>query len=680
MKTVLRLLLIAVVLILLLGAGAWWYLFGPNTVLAAELVPADSIAFLTIPNAAKLVTGYETSDLKKLVDSPDAKPLIDAVIDWIGHKNADLILAFLPNLSGQSFIAITHFDPNKPEQVGLIAGMKPKFGSGNFDAFIEKLKATYPDTLKQGTTGAGQVAGVDYQWIQGPGAPHKICVAKLNGWIVTAWGEASLQDWIERLQKKSSTPNLIQSPDYQKSLERVGKDPMAFVYLNAHALAPVVQNILEQTSHQSNTNNYLEKKLDVMGGVAVGSSFEKGEIADHFSLLVPSPSPSTADAVMASPCSFDTLKFTGPDTRLYWAFNIDWPKAWKSWQDQQEATPQLKAMIDSLTTWAQGENIDIQHNILDALGPEVSLQLEWSDDTTYPEAGFFAKVNKPDDFKPTINAIIDTVRKVYGTVGVINEISTDDHHYATFQFVQSNPITPTITEDGDYFGVFLSQNQAVRSFKRDTSIGLLRNPNFVRQTGDKRNGASQILFIDSPQLLDRGYRTAMPYLSLASMFNKNLAAALKDRQMPSNLAWLAPIGTWSFVTTTDNSGKTGHSISGIGNQGIFFAAGLGTGAVMLQTLIPGFHPNSAPPPPAPAPPSPQTNQTSPPTASDTTTNAPPDATPTPPPSAPSGVPDAATNSTPSSTAPEPTPAAPAPAATSNSDASPPIPDQSPKTQ
>jgi hypothetical protein len=663
MTTAIRLLLIGFVLLLLLGLGAWWYLFGPNSVLAAELVPADTLAFFTIPNAAKLTTGYETSQLKKLVDAPEAKPVIDSIINLLGQKNADLIRAFLPNLSGQSFIAITHFDPDKPGEIGFIAAMKPKPGSGNFDAFVEKLKATYPDLLKQGTTGTGNVNGVDYQWIKGPGASDKICVTKLNGWIVTTWGEASLGDWIQRLQKKSSTPSLAQNADYQASLERVGKDSMTLVYVNSHALAPAMENLMRRLP---NSNNCLEKRLDAMGGIAMGARFEQGEIVDRFSVLMPRQA--QIDAGAAGPCPFDTLKFTGPDTRFYWASSTNWTQAWKNIQDQSSATPQLGGFASALQTWAQGEGIDIQRNILDALGPEVSLQAEWSADTTYPEAGLFVKVSKPDDFKPTITAILDTIRKNYGTVALVNEITSGDRHYATLKFVQSVPLTPTMTEDGDYFGLFLSENHAVRSFQRDATVGLLHNADFLRQIGDKRNGASQILFLDSPQLLDRGYRTAMPYLSLASMLNKNMAAVLKDHPLPADLAWLAPMGTWSFVSSNDDNGGQGYSVSGIGNQGIYFMAGAGAGGAVLQSMglvhppAPSAPPSSTPPPSPSS--SPSTNIALPSLPPDATTNSSPDSM------APAASPETTTNSSPS----------PAPPAASNSDAAPSTTDQPPKTQ
>jgi hypothetical protein len=671
MTTALRLLLVGFVLLLLLAAGAWWYLFGPNAVLAAELVPTNTVALITIPNAANLTVGYETSQLKKLVDAPEAKPIIDTIIEWVGHKNADLISAFLPNLSGQSFIAITHLDPDKPEQTGFIAAMKPKTGTGQFDAFVEKLKATYPEFIKDGTTGTGNVNGVDYQWIKGPGASDKICVAKLSGWIVTTWGESSLGDWIQRLQKKSSSPSLAQNTDYQKSIDRIGHNSMAFVYINSHVLMPAMENLMRRLP---TSNAHLEKRLDALGGIALGASFEEGEIMDRFSVLMPRQA--QVDAGATGPCAFDTLKFTGPDTQFYCASNINWAQTWKSYQEQSASAPQLGELVSSLQTWTKGAGIDIQHNIVDALGPEVSLQAEWGADTTYPEIGFFAKVNKPDDFKPTIAAIIDTIRKNYGTVAVINEINADDHHYATLKFVQSLPISPTMTEDGDYFGIFLTENQAVRSFKRDSTLGLLHNADFLRQIGDKRNGASQILFLDSPHLLDRGYRTAMPYFSLAAMLNKSVAATLKDRHFPPDLAWLAPMGTWSYVASLNDDGGQGYSVSGIGNQGIYLGAGLGAGAVTLQAMglvhppvsAPSTPPSNVTPPLSTSPsPSGSTNA-APQPPSDTMTNSPSDSTPPPTP------PNAMTNPPPSAAAPTPD------ATTSNSDVTPPTSNQPPQTQ
>jgi hypothetical protein len=622
---VLILLGVAFILLLLgLGAGVWWWLFGANEVEAAELVPANTIAFATIPNAATVIEGYQTSQVKTLVDSPNAKPLQDAIINLIGPKNVDLLHTFLPNLSGQSFIAVTHFDYDHPEQIGFIAAMKPKAGLGDFGAFLEKLKTTWPDILKQGKTGKGTVAGVDYEWIQGPGAPDKICVAQVHGWIVTSWGEASLRDWIERFQKKATTPSLAENADYRKSLARVGDGPMTLVYINYHALVELLQKQMAKTNPAA--GDYLAKKLDAFGGAALATRFENGEIVDRFSFLIPRPA--QLDSGMGiDPCLFDTLKFTGPDTRFYWASSVNWKQYYKNLKEQPGPSSYLPATVNPmandllsfLQTWARGEGLDAQHNIVDALGPEFSVQAEWSPDATYPEVGLFVKLDKPDDFKPTIAAIIESVRKTYATSAVIKEINSNGRNFAALEFVQSSPISPTITEDGPYLGVFLTENQAVRSFQRDATIGLPHNADFNRQVGDKRKGAAQVLFLDSPRLLDRAYGTAMPYLSLAGMFNKDLAAMLKGKDLPADLAWLAPMGAWSCVITPDEEGIQGYSVSGIGNQGIFLAGALGGTAGVMQTMGLFPKPNAAggtpylpgnpAPPPTPTQSTPADNQT-----------------------------------------------------------------------
>ena len=609
--TRMRLLLVVAVAFLLIvcavGAGAWWYFFGPNKIESAELVPADTVLFASIPNAMEIAAGYETSHLKTLLESPNSQPAKDSLVNLIGQKNLELAQSFAPNLSGQSFIALTHVDIDKPEQTGFIAAMKPKAGMGDFNAYVEKVKTAFPDALKQGKTGTGNVAGTDYQWIQGPGSPGKICVAQIGGWIVTTWGEAPLQDWIERYHRKSTTPSLAQNTDYQTSMARIGKNAMAVVYVNYHLVMDLVQK--QMAKQDPATANYFSKKIASIGGLAIGTRFEDGEIVDRFSFLIPHQN-QIDGGLGAGPCPFETLKFTTLSTRFYAASSIDWKQYWKNIQDQlsQTSNPLLGALTPSLQA-LKGSGIDLQHNVIDALGSEISIQAEWNADTTYPEAGLFLKVDKPEDFKPVIQALIEGTRRAFANTGTIKEITSNGQTFASLEFLQASPISPTVTEDGPYFGLFLSENQAVRSFQRDPTISLDHNPDFARQIGDRRKGASQLVYVDSPQLLDRAYRMALPYLSLASMFNKDVAAAMKGKTLPENLAWLAPMGTWSLVVTPDDTGLQAYSVSGIGNQGIILTAGLGGSLAVAQSMglipkMPGVSPAQPPagliptPPPA----------------------------------------------------------------------------------
>jgi len=145
----------------------------------------------------------------------------------------------------------------------------------------------------------------------------------------------------------------------------------------------------------------------------------------------------------------------------------------------------------------------------------------------------------------------------------------------------------------------------VRSMARDESRGLLNNPDFLRQIGSQRDGANEVFFLDAPKLLDQAYRTALPYVSMGAMLNPTLASLLKDRQLPPDLTWLAPIGTWSALAKSDDDGLTGFSVSGVGNQGILLAGSLGASTMALQSagILPQTHYTTPVPgnPNAPAP-------------------------------------------------------------------------------
>jgi len=602
--------------------------------------------------------------------------VLDAITNVVGQKTLDVLVSFAPNLSGQSFVALTHFDPDHPERIGFVAAMKPKAGLADFDAFVEKLKEALPDMLKEGKTGSGTLIGVDFQSLQGPGAPDKICVAKVNGWIVTTWGEAALQDWIVRYQKNASTPSLAQNPDYQKIVARVGKDPMTLLYVNYHVALDLLQKQMAKTNPA--VSNTVFQKLAALGAVAIGTRFENGQIIDRFAVTLPKQAQLDL-GLGATPCPFETLKFTGPNTRLYWASSINCQQYWDNILEQTDKTSPVK-LSDTLQQQAQALGLDFEKNILDPLGSEISLQVEWNPDTTWPEAGFFVKLDKPDDFKPTIDAFIEAVRKTCEHTGVIKEFAIGDQKFATLNFIQASPLTPTITENGPYLGIFLTENQAGNSYHRDDSVNLAHNADFAREIGDQRNGASQLVFIDTPKLLDGGYRAAMPYVSLASMFNAQLAALLKDKQLPPDLTWLAPMGPWSCVSTPGDDGVQGYSVSGVGNQGIFlgFAAGGGMFAAQSMGFLPKpgaapsnpFSPGYSANPPAPisSPIVPSNNgATVPP---DTSTNS-PAATP------PAPTPDATTNAAPAPTSAPVTPDASAtPATNSTTNANPPTPDAS----
>jgi hypothetical protein len=578
-----RIIAIVVVVLALLGAAAWYFLFAPSKIAAADLVPSDTAVFATIPNGSRIALDYETSHLKQLADSPNAKPVIDGIFSFMGEQRVSLIQSLLPDLSGQSFFAAG------PRGYMLLA-LHPKFGGDDLDGLLAKFKAAYPDPLAQATTTTAQIDGLDYRLIERQNPGFKICLAQTRGWIVITTNETNLQEWWERLKGNAPSPGLGSTAAYRTAVQQTGADAEAFFYADTKALAGFYK--------------VSSPTLQAAGVYAVGTRFDGGDITDRYSLVLPRDAQNDL-GLSSAPCPFDTLKFTGPDTRFYWAGS---------------SYPFLAALATNLQSWAQAHNLDVERNIIDPLGGEFSVQSEWSDDSSYPDIGLFVKLDHPDDFKPVTAALVDWIRQGYENRAVVNELNSGSQNFATLKFLQPLPLSPTITEDGPYFGAFLTETHAVRSFQRDGSIGLLKNADFTQKIGDRQAKAAQIFYLDSPRLLDRAYRTALPYLTIAAMFNPRIGSMVQGKTLPQDLQWLAPMGTWTAVVTSSDDGLNAWSSSGIGNQGLLAAGGFLQAMAFLPnageitrlgpSLLPSPPPTPAVPAPAPAPapaPSPETN-------------------------------------------------------------------------
>ena len=338
--------------------------------------------------------------------------------------------------------------------------------------------------------------------------------------------------------------------------------------------------------------DYLAKKFDTLGGGALSTRFENGEIVDRFSFLIPRP-PQLDSGMGVDPCPFDTLKFTGPDTHLYWAASVNWKQYYRNIReksgDTQEtaATKPANPMANELTSSRRigstaPSRCPPQCRRRAGTGGVAAGRLECGYDVA--RSWIIHEGRQAGRLQAEIAAIIESVRQAYIDSAVIREVTSNGFKFATLKFVQPGILSPTITEEGPYLGLFLTENQAVRAFQRTESTGLAHNADFTRQMGTARTGAAQIAFLDSPYMLDRAYKTAMPYVSLISMFNKDLAAQLKDKQLPPDLSWLAPMGTWSCVITPDGAGIQGYSVSGIGNQGILLAGAMGGSVNVMQML------------------------------------------------------------------------------------------------
>ena len=548
------------------------------------------MVFATIPNAAGIVTGYDSSQLKKLVDAPESQPLFDEIQKLVGDKNLALLKVLLPDLSGQSFIALTHFDPSKPDETGFIAAMKPKAGTDNFDTFVTQVNAAYPDMAHETKTGRDKLLGVDYQWIEGAHSPGRVCVARYHGWIVTTWGEASLQDWLERMQGKPATPSLAENADYQKSLTRIGKSAQAVLYFDYRHLMQLLGEHMDKTNPGFSAQ--MQKQIASLGPAVIGTSFENGDIVDRFSILEPRDA-QLANGMAAEPCPFETLKFTGPDTRFYLGAAVNWAAMWKNFQAQLAVQPRPPARSLPLSSpGRRARTSTCRRTSSTPSAPNIRCSWNGRPMPPTPTSASTSRSTNPDAFKPTIAALLDTARKEFATTAVITEMNSGGVNFATLKMVRPMPVQPH-HHRGRPLVRPLPQPDPRRP-QHGTRRKPRPAPQRRLQPRDRRpapgRGGDHLLRL--AQVL----RPGLPHRAAVRLHGRHVQShARRPPQGPQPAArpHLARAdGHWGAVFKNDDDGVTGYSRSGIGNQGILLAGGLGGSVFGLEMA--GILPHRAP--------------------------------------------------------------------------------------
>ena len=221
-----------------------------------------------------------------------------------------------------------------------------------------------------------------------------------------------------------------------------------------------------------------------------------------------------------------------------------------------------------------------------------------NDDTTYPEIGIFVKksTSPETDFKPAITAIIEAAlpQKAY----TINSAVVTELNYQRPGFRRARSLSSRRPSCYRYHHrdrpVFrhLFLGEPGRAFllpgcRFDPSC--LTTPISAVRSGTKRNGASQIGFVDTPHPgLDRAlsHRDALPVDRFCPCLTRT-SPPLAPGQEPAARSDLAR-PPWApgriSSLTPDNEGLQGYSVSGIGNQGILMAFAGAGGYTVAQRM------------------------------------------------------------------------------------------------
>ena len=547
---------IFVVAALAVAGGCYWYLYGASSEDSADFLPSGTLFYTYVENGTALAVDARSTKLEQIISMQKTQDAINQGWQTLSAEDRAILLKGLSNLSGQSFVAFTSYNVLSPTTSTGILGFRPKPGLDTFSSTVDDLikKATDQDT------GNGVFSGITYRWVQKKGDEPgpRICFATVGAWDVCAVGETELQDWVNRYQKNSKTPALGQNPEYQLTMKRLGNHNVVKSFIN-------VPEIINETKLLI-PPNITKIPLEKIGAVALGSSIAPGgNISDRLVWDLPKSAQDSLGHYTA-PCAYETEKFTAQETLLYAAGSVDLQTMWDNIKTQMANNPAAATNVQTVLQNMQSMGVDMDKNIVQALGDEASIQMDWPSDQEFPQAAVFIKVKDQTAFQP-VHTSLDLVTRL---AGQSVPIAVGSQHLASLNLPGMVAFSPTYTTDGPFFALFTSKEEAQKCFQQDASKTVATRPEFSAPGGSVLGTSSQAGFVDFAQITQNVAHShpIMDYLSNKDE-DKALYSALSD---PDQLNTLSSLGIWAGTATWDDEGLTYDSTSSVGSLPLLMAS------------------------------------------------------------------------------------------------------------
>ncbi len=585
----------------IIGGVYWWSFKKPVKRSITEYLPSNTLFYATIPNATSTLAKYQKSHLKEVLESKELKALSLLISDAANSATSAMENKFLSsqdltelkalaaeiakNSSGESFLAVTKVNIVPIPSCEIVLGIRPNEGKGDPKALTSKLKSFIDrKKLPLSRTGESKKGEISYQWWEVVPLLAKICFAEVDGWMIITMSESALEAFIDSYQDpKFSATSLQSNRSFQEIQKRLGPNSDALFFINFEEMINTVFNkIPEEETAKILTESY--KQFEAAGW---GISFVGPDLSDRWVILSPKGKRPDMGAGY-KPCAYKTLTFTSSDTLIYLAQNYDLQKAFdyshKIYQDTNPMFAQALDQVEALVSTNTG--LDFKKNILAAMGPEISFQLDWPAQAVIPEAALFLEIAQGNNFKPTAEKIIQLVKTVSLAEANVTEAKVEQNQLVTITFHEMPQISPTLVLNDRFFGVFLTEAGARRILTKSATNTLSADPEFKALATSRQAGSTSLWYAHTPRLLQKTYGGLKSALESYSGMIPRAQGFLEAHPMPDSLSFAEACGPWVLISKIDDQAFEIESISGVGNLALSTGFTLGlAGGIAVPSFI-----------------------------------------------------------------------------------------------
>ncbi len=498
--------LLAILVLVLVGCGAWYLVRTFGAVNSALYLPEDTVVYLTVTDTMRTAQRWQETDLMRIAKEPAVHEFLKKPLEKLGKMGkgeAEEILNGLKPL--RIFWAVTSV---RSTDVSWVGGFQYAGGSKELHHALDRLRAQ----LNFGLASIPQPIVTQYQGVEITQTLHNnlsLFSATTGRWCVLAGDEKGIHELIDRIAGRSRSPSLAGNANFLKGIAMLPKEPDFIAYIQVQPILDILLDIGKGLGAHVKA----EQLEQARKAQSISAAFKIDGPLMRDSLFI-----QTSQDSPAAKLDHKIVQYTSPETLLYYTWMAQWPALNTGNISSLPIPPDILRNLEA-------QNL-ASVNLNDVFSPELGFILSWPENAFRPEALVAVSLRDSETAKKIVETVSTTM---FPQVAI-----SDDTHGHYFSYPTQNPFfNPTVAITKDTLLLGLGEGEVRNAAAKPSNApNVTASANFgpVKNTWQESNEAFG--YFDTRAIFERLYATTQHILAFGSAMLPQLGEYVDVSKIP----------------------------------------------------------------------------------------------------------------------------------------------------
>ena len=470
---------IPLLVILILCAGyAVWTLKDSGPADAAELVPAETVAFACIPDLPRTASRWPKTTLAKIGAEPQVQAFLERPLQYLtsdhgGNEAAGVLWKLKPGRIFGAVISVTSNDAT------ALVGFQFWGGKSGHDLAVARLREELSKGRPPAEVNRETYNGVEI--VSSKHGAHTLYNASEGQWGFLSNNLATIKDALDRASGRKKEGNLAASARYKEVLEKLLKDPDLLLFCQPQS---ALETLLEVgSSLGAKPIPQQVEQLRKVEAVGATTTLDGANLRDR--IFVQRKNPPDIGRL-----NHHGMKLTSPETIAYFDFTSGF---------RQISSVVSNAVTAGVRNAQAIANSRLPRLVPEAFGPDCAISISWAPEQMTP-AGLLALQIK-DQAKAD-----EALQEALSMLPEASVTESEGVRYINFPSLQSPFANPTLALMDGFLVMGVSSgelSQAMQTFKSGQTLEKV--PAFAAAETAYRTANEVFGYVDSKTLVERSY-------------------------------------------------------------------------------------------------------------------------------------------------------------------------------